>query len=353
MKLQRALFICRGSVRDGLGHVVRSRRVAETMQSVAAVRLVVIGDETAENLLINHDVDFTIASRDEHALYHYRHFAPDVVLFDLMDFDRAGVEEIAGNACTVSLSPIFSAMDAMDLVFHRTAIRDRDWPDGPVKTVFRCGLDYAVIGDHCRQISTDVYRAALDHETLAVAISMGGGDAPNKTLALLEKLKNVPDRMLFWVLLGEGYAHSYQDLAQCMRGSRHEIILARTNHSMWRILSTCAFVILAGGTTTYEAAYAGLPSVNTLDTADHFFLIQELVENGACVHAGYTFEESLNAMRGIVTRLNRNRQDLLTLHARCQGLIDGRGAARIVDQIQHHFNAAGRGSKASKLNRGL
>jgi spore coat polysaccharide biosynthesis predicted glycosyltransferase SpsG len=334
VKPLKALFICRGSVRDGLGHVIRSRRVAQVMQSVATVRFIVIGDESAENLLVNHNLDFTITADDQHALFHYEHFAPDVVLFDLMDFDRSAVEEIARRCVTVTLSPIFASMARMDLVFHRTAVRGDDWPQGKTPSAFHCGLDYTVISDHCRRITPAAYRDALDHETLAVGISMGGGDAANKTLSVLEKLKDAPDRMLFWVLLGEGYAHSYQDLVQCVRGSRHEIILARTNDSMWRILNTCAFVVLAGGTTTYEAAYAGLPSVNTLETPDHFFLIRELVEKGACAYAGYTFEESLRTLRGIVTRLNRNRAELLAMHERCQGLVDGQGANRIVEQIQ-------------------
>ena len=340
MKLQKALFICRGSVRDGLGHVIRSRRVAQVMQSVATVRLIVVGDESAENLLVNHDIDFTITSDDRHALFHFKHFDPDVVLFDLVDFDPSAVEEIASRCATVSLSPIFSGLRRMDLVFHRTSIRGDDWPEGTATSAFHCGLDYTVISDHCRRIPEDAYRGALDHETLAVGISMGGGDAANKTLAILERLKNAPDRMLFWVLLGEGYAHSYQDLVYCVRGSRHEIILARTNESMWRILNTCAFVILASGTTTYEAVYAGLPSVNTLETADHFFLIRELVEKGACAYAGYTFDESLAALRGVVTRLNRNRQELRTMHERCRDLIDGRGANRIVERIQQFLLAS-------------
>lgn len=340
--LQRVLFICRGSVRDGLGHVIRSRRVAKVMKSVAQVRMVVIGDESAENLLFNHDLDYTITARDEHALYHFQHFAPDVVLFDLTKFEPDSVERIASQSLTVSLSPIFNCLGSMDLVFHRTAVQGKDWPTGSGKTELKCGLEYAVIGDHCQRIATEAYRQALAHETLAVAISMGGGDAANKTLAVLERLKGVPERMLFWVLLGEGYAHSYQDLVQCIRGSKHEIILARTNEAMWRILSMCGLVILASGTTTYEAAYAGLPSVNTLESADQFFLIQELVEKGACAYAGYTFEESLNAVRGIVTRLNGHRNELLAQHERCLGLIDGLGAKRIVEQIQNHALRSGR-----------
>jgi len=295
--------------------------------------MVVIGDESGENLLINQDLDYTITPHERHAVNHFRHFVPDVVIFDLMNFEKSHFEVIRSTCRTVSLSPIFNCLGQVDLVFHRTRIRGKDWPTNPSGSVIRCGLEYAIISDHCRQIAEKTYRRNLEHETLAVAISMGGADAANKTLAILSKIKDVPDKVLFWALLGEGYAHSYQHLVDCIRGSKHEIILAKTNESMWRILDTCSLVILAGGTTTYEAAYAGLPSINTLETEEHYFLIQELVEQGACVYAGYTFEESLAALRGIITRYSRNRHELLRMHQHARGLIDGHGARRVAKEI--------------------
>jgi spore coat polysaccharide biosynthesis predicted glycosyltransferase SpsG len=329
----KALFICRGSVRDGLGHVIRSRRVATALKNLAIIKMVVIGDDSVENLLINQDLDYAITPYEQRALNHFRHFAPDVVVFDLMKFEESHFEAIRSACQTVSLSPIFNCLACVDLMFHRTRIRGKDWPADSSGPVIRCGLEFAIISDHCQKIAEEMYCSNLEHETLSVAISMGGGDAANKTLAILSKVKDVPDKVLFWALLGEGYAHSYQDLVHCIRGSKHEIILAKTNDSMWRILNTCSLAILAGGTTTYEAVYAGLPSVNTLETEEHYFLVQELVERGACAYAGYTFEESLCALSGIITRYSRHRQELLKMRANALGLIDGLGAHRVAEEI--------------------
>lgn len=329
----KALFICRGSVNDGLGHVMRSRRVASVLNETLTTKMVVIGDESAENLLINQDFEYTITPHDDHVKNHYRHFEPDVVVFDLVHIDESCFEVMRQPCRTVSLSPIFNCLNRVDMVFHRTAVRGIDWADREGGPLIRAGLEYAIISDHCRQVPEHVYQHNLEHDTLAVAISMGGADAANKTLSILDKVKDVPDKILFWAMLGEGYAHSYEDLVRCVRGSKHEVILAKTNDSMWRILNTCSLAILAGGTTTYEAAYAGIPSINTLETEDHYFLIQELVERGACTYAGYTFEESLRAMRGMLARFNRNRDQLLMLHRNARGLIDGCGVKRVSEEI--------------------
>jgi spore coat polysaccharide biosynthesis predicted glycosyltransferase SpsG len=240
---------------------------------------------------------------------------------------------------TVSLSPIFNRLLEVDVVFHRTAIRGENWPAVGTKPLVRSGLEYAIIGEHCHRIPEDMYRRNLEREALSIAISMGGTDAANKTLQVVRTIKQIPERLVVWVLLGEGYAHSYQDLVDAMRGSQHEIVLAKTNDSMWRILSTCSLAILAGGTTTYEAAYAGLPSINTLETDQHLFLVQELVERGLCLCAGRTFPESLGALTSMVSHLNANRQELATMHVRSRGAIDGLGVQRVISEIRGYYRA--------------
>ncbi len=197
----------------------------------------------------------------------------------------------------------------------------------------RKGLEYAVVPEYCRRIPEGVFRHSLEARSPAIAISMGGTDTANKTLQILNVLARVRRRLLVWVMLGEGYAHSYEDLVHCMHGSRHEVILAQTHDSMWRVLSTCTLAILAGGTTTYEAARAGLPSINTLESPDHYYLIQELVELGVCSCAGKDLADSLANLEDQVSNLLESKGLLLDMHRRSRELIDGRGAERIAQAL--------------------
>jgi len=335
----KVLFICSGSVQHGIGHVMRSRTVARAMRPSASVKMVVIGDAYVSDLLADSELDYVIATREDEVMPVFHEHTPDVAIFDLMHYGEANFQDIRQSTMTVSLSPIFNCLLAVDVVFHRTAIRGENWPVGGTKPLVRSGLEYAVVGEHCHRIPEEAYRQNLERETLSIAVSMGGTDAANKTLQVVRTMKQIPERLLVWVLLGEGYAHSYQDLVEAMRGSQHEIILAKTNDSMWRILSTCSLAVLAGGTTTYEAAYAGLPSINTLETDQHLFLIQELVERGLCLCVGRTFAESLRALNEVISHLNRNRQELAAMHLRSKGAIDGLGVQRIVGEIERFHRA--------------
>ena len=102
---------------------------------------------------------------------------------------------------------------------------------------------------------------------------------------------------------------------------------------MWRILSSCAIGIFAGGITTYEAAYAGLPSINTIVSDKQHFLLKELEEMGACFCIGSdpnTFGVHINR---ILIELDANRDELINMHRRSKLLIDGLGAYRIANDL--------------------
>lgn len=331
----KALFICRGSARCGLGHVVRARTVALELQNTATVKIAVIGDEYVTNLLAHKGLDFLVFTEDSSVMDYYREFRPDVVIFDLIDFSPDHFWQIQANVITISLSPIFDFLGEVDLIFHRTSYLGEEWPKSS-KSALRCGLEYAVVAGHCEKIPSKVFEANLYRGPLSIAISMGGTDAANKTLRTLKTVKAIPEKILFWVLLGEGYMHSYQDLVDCMQESKHEIILAKTNDSMWRILSHCSLVILAGGTTTYEAAYAGLPSLITLESEKKVFLVQELLENGVGLCLGHTFPEFLTVLNDTIMHLHHNRNKLMDMHLRTQNLIDGSGIQRIIREIHEY-----------------
>ena len=318
---------------------MRSRTVARVASQVASVKLVAIGDTYIDHLLVDRDLDYTVVTQDNQAMQILHDFAPDVTILDLVHLDKIDFQVIQQSGMTVSLSPIFNHLSETDLLFHRTSILGDDWPIDTTKCLIRSGLEYTVVNKHCQRIPDATFQRNLGAGALSIAISMGGTDAANKTLQVLDALREVTGELLLWVLLGEGYVHSYQDLVDSMQGSKHEIILAKTNDSMWRILSMCSLVILAGGITTYEAACAGLPSINTLETKDHFFLIQELVEKEVCLCAGHTFAESLSALSSIVSHLNTNRHELFAMRQASTRLIDGLGAKRIVQEIQAHYES--------------
>ncbi len=344
--MQNVLFICRGSVEVGLGHLMRCRTVAEEMAGRADVEIGVIGDAAIAATVLGR-IPHSVVADDAGILELCRTANPEIVVFDLLDIDENVFRVIRADCTTVCICPVFNLLQGVDLAFSRAAspvhvrLAQRGGPP-----VIRTGYRYATIGRHCQPIPSSAYTQNVERSPLSVAISMGGADAPNKTLQILESIKNIPADMLFWVLLGEGYVHSYQRLVDCLKADgRHEIILARTAASMWRILDGCCVAILAGGITTYEAAYAGIPSIITLEDGRQQYLIQELVQAGAAMYAGAPLAASLPAMNDALSYLDANRDVLLNMHHRGKSLLDNQGARRIASEILS-FHESGRNQES-------
>ncbi|MEC9092971.1 MAG: hypothetical protein VX438_09720 [Planctomycetota bacterium] len=335
MPLRRILFVCRGSTRDGLGHIMRSRSVAKEMSRLAAVKMLVIGESYVDALLRGRGLNYEVASDESQFAPAVRTFKPDVIVFDTLTASAATIRLAKSQAMVVSLSPVFDQLREMDLVFHRTKYHGSDWKyDLNTGPELRCSLDYAVVRDNCIKISHDEFSENLGQDRLAIAVSMGGADAGNKTLKMLRALTVVQKPLLIWTLLGEGYAHSYEALVECVRQStQHEIILAKTSDSMWRVLKTCCLAVLAGGTITYEAAYAGLPSINLFENNKHVFLVNELVDQGVCVSAGHPMEDAVDVAAANISLLESDRPRILEMHELSKGLIDGRAGRRISEEI--------------------
>ena len=326
----RVLFICKGSATVGLGHVMRTRSIARAMAEIADARVLLIGEERIMRTMLDGYVECAAVADDHSAAQACERFQPNVVVFDMLEMDAAAFAAIRLRRLTVSTSPIFNRLADVDVVFSRAEFPGRiNLPQvgGPM---VRTGRRYATIAEHCRRIPTAEYERHVRMDPLSVAICMGGADAPNRTLSILEAVRRVRAGLLIWVLLGEEYAHSYQRLVDCVSNDkRHEIILARTADSMWRVLGQCSVAILAGGITTFEAAYAGVPSIVALDDPAKSCLIAELTAAGACRYAGAPVEDSLSSVVNALVQFDEHRDALMMMHRTGKSLIDNGGARRI------------------------
>lgn len=296
--------------------------------------LAIIGDSIGESILSRVNFAYRIFEQEAGVIEYAKTLSPAMVVFDMLHICEDAFGILKQMCKTVSISPVFNFQYHVDASFSRTRY-ESDMKILKEARHFR-GLDYATIGPYCERINEEVYSFALKKTPLSVAICMGGADSMNMTFKILEIVRHISIPLLFWVMVGEGYTHSYQALIDCVKkDTNHEIIVAKTTQSMWRILSGCTFAILACGITTYEAVYAGLPSINIVSSPDQIFLIKELEEMGVVFSLQKQDDQFENKLKQRIVDINESRELLMNMHKRGKVLIDGLGAFRIRKELHH------------------
>lgn len=323
--------ICTGGRTLGYGHFMRSISFVSSAPEGPEVRLFPIVEQRDDHLFAAVMERTTYCRSADQVVQEISSFGADLVVWDTVDFPSLEASQIVERSeRNVSISPVFSQMERMDAVFTRNA----DAPDIPGVKVFK-GLQYAIFNNSCIQIHDDRYYETLFKSHLTLGISMGGADAPNKTLRVLESIAELEVPLTIWVLLGEGYVHSYENLVRTMRNDGiHEIILAKSNRSLWNILSNCSVAILAGGLMTIEAVYAGLPSLNIFEKEQHKATAgNEIFNRRAAMSVGIFGDESLESLKRHIRRLFDNRSLILAMRENARGLLDKQAIPRIYSEI--------------------
>lgn len=324
-------IFCKASSNIGLGHLIRSysfaTQIVESQKGIS-INYFLIGDVTLAKLITNSKISL-FCFEYEQAITGYIKNA-EVSIIDMIEIEETIIKAIKQYSSKIALlSPVFNHLELIDMYFGRTKYLNFNPSDYPSLKVF-AGLEYAIIQKNCAPINSGIYEENLKSQNFPIAISMGGGDAQNKTLEVLKALKKCKANATFWVMVGEGYKHSFNDLIDEVRGdTSHEIILAKTNRSMWNVLKNCVLCILPGGITSFEAAYAGLPTLNFFEQETQQFLLRELVENNAAHDFGIYSPQTLDNIAAYIDKVYVSKKELLQMHVSTKYLIDGNGTNRI------------------------
>lgn len=327
-------ILCRGSQSHGLGHLYRAASFAAVAALTHDVVVIAIADEEFLPIFDGLEARTIMVSSDSQAAALLSDGGFSACVCDCVSLEAAAFTAIRNATPTVaSISPVFEHADATDLFFTRSS--NVEGINGP--RIFS-GLAYAIINSKCRPITDNQHETALSHPSLPVMLSFGGADSENHSGLMVELLRDAKTPLLLWIMLGDGYSHSHDTLVSRLSTiRRHEIILARTNRSMWSVAANCAVGILSSGMSTIEAIYAGLPVVSVRRSGDPSAGIATEYD-ALCIDGGQFSDGSYARIRNIIEDLSADRDRLKTLRRRQKGLIDNLGAHRVLTAIEDHVS---------------
>ena len=125
-----------------------------------------------------------------------------------------------------------------------------------------------------------------------------------------------------------------EQLAAAIRKSPVQIRLAEAVANMSELMAWADVAVSGAGSTCWEMAFMGLASIVLVLAENQNHVARQLDSTGAALNLGWFSEVSHSAIAEGMTRLLLNKELRVQMSNRCQDLIDGRGAVRVVTMMR-------------------
>ena len=173
-----------------------------------------------------------------------------------------------------------------------------------------------------------------------VLVTMGGGDADNVTLRIIRMLQQIRGIELeARVAVGPACPH-LKELRQVVADDDGHLRILTNVTDMPALMAWADVALAAGGSTCWELAFMGLPSVVMILAENQRGIAEALDGAGIAMNAGYFDRVSdarlAQALVGLLLAPERRRQMSQT----GQQLVDGGGAGRVIETLRASLVAA-------------
>lgn len=165
-----------------------------------------------------------------------------------------------------------------------------------------------------------------------VLVTLGGSDPDNKTLEVVRALQQMKvEDLEVVVVVGAGYSHC-AELQSAISGSPFSIRLQSNVANMPELIAWADMAIAAGGTTSWELAFMGLPSLilaladNQKPVAEWLDAKKVAIRLGSYGRLSDQMAQAIQRLFAASTREQMSR--------RGRDLVDGKGCNRVLRQLK-------------------
>lgn len=166
-----------------------------------------------------------------------------------------------------------------------------------------------------------------------VLVTLGGSDPDNVTLKVIKALQLVKLDALETVVVVGGSNPHYEQLQSASLDSRFPIHLKRNVTNMPELMAWADVAISAGGSTSWELAFMGLPSIVLILADNQRAIAQTLNNMRLCFNLGEFEDISISEISEVVSQLLVSPQTRSDISRYGQLLVDGKGSIQIVTKL--------------------
>jgi UDP-2,4-diacetamido-2,4,6-trideoxy-beta-L-altropyranose hydrolase len=177
------------------------------------------------------------------------------------------------------------------------------------------------------------WRRKINSAGSRVLVTLGGTDPDNVTLKVIRALQQVRMDSLEAVVVVGGSSRHFAELQEAIAGSPVAIRLEYDATNMPELMVWADLAVSAGGSTCWEIAFTGLPTlVMALDNRQ-LIVVRELESRGVALNLGLHECVSAADVGDRIKQLLLSSEARSRMSARGPTLIDGKGGARVVEAL--------------------
>ena len=198
----------------------------------------------------------------------------------------------------------------------------------PNDAITLLGPKYAIIRSEFRKLNKKPIKK--NSQIKKILVSFGGSDPTNECKKTLDALCSIENSQFEIIVVAGIFNHNFEELQKLYEKYSHIKIFRHVN-DLSRLMLNSDLFIGAGGTTTWERLYMGLPSIVTIISNDQKESTELLSETKNVINLGLAkYVET----KTYVQAIQKSSPDLLySMSLNNQKLVDGNGCSRIKKQI--------------------
>ncbi len=301
----------------GMGHVVRCVNIAVELKDIGMDAHFLINKENpVAERVSNAGFSFSFAQLGDAAVR--EDFGSATVIDSKKDISKT-LSHLKGRGVkTIAIDNPFAGQSADAVIIPSVNFA------GLAPNMYSGG-DYLIIGRNFRA-SMDERKARQYNGPLKVLVTMGGADPNHLTEKVLKALNGI-DGIETTVVMGPAF-----NAKMPLAGERLKILFNVSD--MAPLMRDAHIAFSAVGTTVYELAYMGVPSVLIANYRADAHDLKGFESHGISIPLGFHEDVATEAITRSARRFMEERGRLEKMSAACLSLTDGLGARRIAGIIK-------------------
>jgi len=166
-----------------------------------------------------------------------------------------------------------------------------------------------------------------------ILVTLGGSDPENVTRKVFDAILRLEFNRLNVIIVAANNRYSKQ--LKCLIDESKVNIEFKSNvEKMSDLMAWADIAISAGGTSTWELAFMGLPMIIIAIADNQCQIVEELSKDGVAVNAGWHKDVTPSMIAENISELICDYKKRSEMSQRAQALVDGNGADRVLKALR-------------------